>query len=90
MTLLGNKSLHVCLIQAHGMILLRIFQVGPQGHCQGPYERQREMAGTQKEKGEGETEEVREHKPGNAWSHHRLEEEREDSALGGNQGLLTT
>ena len=39
------------------MILLRIFQVGPKGHCQGPYERQREMTGTQKGKGEGETEE---------------------------------
>ena len=83
MTLLGNKSLHMCLIQAHGMILLRIFQVGPQGHCQGPYERQREMAGTQKGKGEGETEEEREYKPENAWSHQRLEEEREILPLEG-------
>ena len=41
------------------------------------------MAGTQKGKGEGETEEEREYKPENAWSHQRLEEEREILPLEG-------
>ena len=89
-TLLGNKSLHVWLNSGSWDDFTKDFSGGSQRPLPGSLWEAKGDDRDTKGKRWGRNRGRWEHKPRNAWSHQKLEEEREDSALGGNPGLPTT